>query len=147
MFATADVQHGRCRLVEVVVRNGRDGQHTTPRWDRMIIAAALYHVRDGSSIDLKMERQIPSKVRNPQNNQTRARLSGGSSRRDYANENKNQKESGGGGVSRPHAMGAARFWIARRSSTSGVRLVDCPDAGRPTRPAILPQLPGGQPRP
>ena len=41
----------------------------------MIIAAALYHVRDGSSIDLKMERQIPSKVRNPQNNQTPARLS------------------------------------------------------------------------
>jgi len=65
----------------------------------MIIAAALYHVRDGSSIDLKMERQIPSKVRNPQNNQTPARLSGGSSDRDYANKNKNEKDSGSGGES------------------------------------------------
>jgi len=61
----------------------------------MIITAALYHVRDGSSIDLKMERQIPSKVRNPQNNQTPTRLSGGSSDRDYADESKNQKELAG----------------------------------------------------
>jgi hypothetical protein len=61
----------------------------------MIIAAALYNIRDGSSIDLKMERQIPSKVRNPQNNQTPARLNGGSSDRDYANESKNQKELAG----------------------------------------------------
>jgi hypothetical protein len=42
----------------------------TPRRDKVIIAAALYYVRDGSAIDLKMESQIPSKVRNPQNNQT-----------------------------------------------------------------------------
>jgi hypothetical protein len=61
----------------------------------MIIAAALHHVRDGSSIDLKMERQIPSKVRNPQNNQTPTGLSGGSSDRDYAGESKNQKELAG----------------------------------------------------
>lgn len=67
----------------------------TSRWDRMIIAAALYHVRDGSSIDLKMESQIPSKVRNPQNNQTPARLSDGGSDRDYANESKNQKKLAG----------------------------------------------------
>jgi hypothetical protein len=71
----------------------------TSRWDRMIIAAALYRVRDGSSIDLKMERQIPSKVRNPQNNQTPARLSGGSFDRDNANKNKNEKDSGWGGES------------------------------------------------
>jgi hypothetical protein len=70
----------------------------------MIIAAALYHVRDGSSIDLKMERQIPSKVRNPQNNQTPAWLSGGNSDRGCANKNKNEKESGGGGVSWLHGL-------------------------------------------
>jgi hypothetical protein len=57
----------------------------------MIIAATLYNVRDGSAIDLKMERQIPSKVRNPQDNQTPAPLSGGSSDRDNANKNKMRK--------------------------------------------------------
>jgi hypothetical protein len=65
----------------------------------MIIAAALYYVGEGSSIDLKMDRQIPSKVPNPQNNKTPARLSGGSSDRDYANKNKNQEECIGGAVS------------------------------------------------
>jgi hypothetical protein len=67
----------------------------TPRWHKVIIAAALYHVGEGSSIDLKMERQIPSKVRNSQNNQTPARLSDGGSDRDYANESKNQKALAG----------------------------------------------------
>jgi hypothetical protein len=81
----------------------------------MIIAAALYHVRDGSSIDLKMERQIPSKVRNPQNNQTPARLSGGSSDRDYANKNKNQEECIDGAVS----------WLHGLTLCSGLALGEC----------------------
>jgi hypothetical protein len=68
----------------------------------MIIAAALYHVRDGSSIDLKMERQIPSKVRNPQNNQTPARLSGGNL--SYAKKYEYEKERSGGGESWPHGL-------------------------------------------
>ena len=68
----------------------------------MIIAAALYHVRDGSSIDLKMERQIPSKVRNPQNNQTPTRLSGAD--RGYAKKYENEKEWSGGGESWLHRL-------------------------------------------
>ncbi len=81
----------------------------------MIIAAALYHVRDGSSIDLKMERQIPSKVRNPQDNQTPAWLIGGSSDGDYANKNKNREDCIGGAVS----------WLHGPTLCSGLALGEC----------------------
>jgi len=59
----------------------------------------LHNVGGRSAINLKMESQIPSKVRSSQNNKTSTRLSGGSSDRDYANENKNEKDSGWGGES------------------------------------------------
>jgi hypothetical protein len=64
----------------------------TPGWQNAIVAASLHNVRGRSPIDLKMESQIPSKIRCSQDNETPARLSGGSSNHDYANESKNQKE-------------------------------------------------------
>ena len=70
----------------------------TSRWHKMIVATSLHNIRDRSAIDLKIESQIPSKVRGPQNNKTPTRLSGGSSDRDHANKNKNKKKSGGGSV-------------------------------------------------
>jgi len=71
----------------------------TPRRQEVIIAAPLHNVGGRSSIDLKIQSQIPSKVRSSQNNKTSPRLSAGSSERDYANENKNQKDFAGGGES------------------------------------------------
>ena len=44
----------------------------------MIVAPSLHNVGGRSPIDLKIESQIPSKVRGPQNNKTSTRLSDGS---------------------------------------------------------------------
>jgi hypothetical protein len=71
----------------------------TARRHRVIVAASLYNVGDRSAIDLQIENYIPSKDRTPQNDQTPARLSGGGSDRDHPNENKDQTECIGGGVS------------------------------------------------
>ena len=71
----------------------------TPRRHEVIVAASLHKIGGGSAIDLKIESQIPPKVRSPQNNEAPARLSGGSPNRNDANDNNNQKECGGGGVS------------------------------------------------
>jgi len=71
----------------------------TARRHNVIVAASLHNVGDSSAIDLKIENYIPSKVRDPDNDQTPTRLSGGAGVRDYANENKNQTECIGGGVS------------------------------------------------
>ena len=70
----------------------------TPRRHKVIVAASLHNIGDRYPIDLKIESQIPSKVRSSQNNETSSRLSAGGSDRDYANENKNEKEFGGGSV-------------------------------------------------
>jgi hypothetical protein len=71
----------------------------TPRWHKVIVAASLHKIGGRSAIDLKIESQIPPKVRSPQNNQAPTRLSGGSSDRDGANDNNNQKECSGERVS------------------------------------------------
>ncbi len=76
----------------------------TARRHKVIVAASLHNVGDRSAIDLKIENYIPSKVRAPQNDETPARLSGGAPIRDYANENKNQKECVGRGVSWLHGL-------------------------------------------
>jgi hypothetical protein len=55
----------------------------------VIVAASLHDVGDRSAVDLKIESDVPSKVRGPQNDQTPTRLSGGGSDRDGANKNKN----------------------------------------------------------
>src|SRR6476469_8810826 len=69
------VQHRRRRLI---VCPGRHGQHMTPLWHELIVAASLHNVSGRSPIDLKIESHIRSKVRGPQNNKTSTRLSHGS---------------------------------------------------------------------
>jgi len=76
----------------------------TARRHKVIVAASLHDVGDRSAIDLQIENYIPSKVWSPQNNETPTRPSGGGSHRGYANKYKNEKESGGGGVSWLHGL-------------------------------------------
>ncbi len=71
----------------------------TPRRQNVIVASSLHNVGDRSAIDLKIENYVPSKVGDPHNDQTPSGLSIGGSDQAYANKNKNQKESGGGGNS------------------------------------------------
>jgi hypothetical protein len=71
----------------------------TPRWHKVIVAASLHKIGGRSAIDLKIESQIPPKVRSPQNNETPTRLSGGNPDRNDAYDNNNQKECGGEGAS------------------------------------------------
>jgi hypothetical protein len=120
------------------------------RLNKVIVTSSLHNVGDRSAIDLKIENYVPSEVRDPHDDQTSARLSGGAPIGDYANENKNQKECVGRGVSwlhRPDATLRTRSWRARRSSTCGSLQVHWPGAVRPCRPAHLPQLSRGQAHP
>jgi len=64
-----------------------------------MILATLYDVPDGPAVDLKIESQIPSKVRRPEDDQMPTRLSGGGSNRNRANESINDEEPAGGVVS------------------------------------------------
>jgi hypothetical protein len=122
----------------------------TPRWYKVIVTSPLHNVGNRSAIDLQIENYVPSKVRTPQNDKTPTRLSGGSDRR-YANKNENEKECGGGGVSWLIAACYApdSFLASAALVDFWTLLVDCPcpAAGRPCRPAKLPLLPGGYPRP
>jgi hypothetical protein len=56
----------------------------------MIVSASLHNIDDCPAIDLQMERQIPSKIRRPQNNKTPTRLSGADW--GYAKKYENEKE-------------------------------------------------------
>ena len=69
-----------------------------PGWQPGVIAATLYDVPDGPAVDLKIESQIPSKVRRPENDQMPTGLSEAGSSGNRANEGKNQKEAADGGV-------------------------------------------------
>ena len=60
----------------------------TPRRNELIVAASLNDIGDRSAIDLKIENYVPSKVRDPHNDQTPTRLSGGDSNRGCANKTK-----------------------------------------------------------
>jgi hypothetical protein len=71
------VQHRRRRLRRGVVWHCRYGQHMASRRHGLIVTASLHNVVSGSPIDLKIESQIPSKVRGPQNNKASTRLSDG----------------------------------------------------------------------
>jgi len=75
------------------IGNGRRRQYATPRPDRAIKAAAPSKIGRGSAINLKIENQIPPKAWAPHNNETPARLSGGSSNRNRENKSYNQEES------------------------------------------------------
>jgi hypothetical protein len=76
----------------------------TPRRHKVIVAASLHNVGDRSAIDLQIENYVPSKVRDPHDDQTPTRLRGGGSDRGCANKNKNEKECIGGGVSWLHGL-------------------------------------------
>ena len=70
----------------------------TPGRQEVIVAAPLNKIGGRSSIDFKIESQIPAKVRSSQNNKTAAGLSAGRSNPDYASTKNNEKNFGGGGV-------------------------------------------------
>jgi hypothetical protein len=74
----------------------------TPRRHKAIVASPLHDVGDRSAIDLQIENYVPSKVRDPHDDQTPTRLRGGGSDRGCANKNKNQKECIGRDVSWLH---------------------------------------------
>jgi hypothetical protein len=72
-----------------------------PPAQKCSVAVSLHDVGDRPAIDLKIENYVPAEVRDPDNDQTPIRLSGGAPVRDYANENKNQTERIGEGVTSP----------------------------------------------
>ncbi len=74
-----------------------------PGWQPCVVVAALYDVPDGPAVDLKIESQIPSKVRRPENDQMPTGLSGGGSDRNRADESKNQEEPVGRVISWFHS--------------------------------------------
>ena len=84
----------------------------TPRRQNVIVASSLHNVGDRSAVDLKIQSDVPSKVRGPQNDQTPTRMGGGSDR-GCANKDKNQKESCDGGKSCLHRL-TPRSGLARR---------------------------------
>ena len=75
-----------------------------PRRHKVIVTSPLHNVGNRSAIDLKIENYVPSKVRDPHDDQTPTRLRGGGSDRGCANKNKNQKECIGRGVSWLHGL-------------------------------------------
>jgi hypothetical protein len=79
--------------------------------NKLIVASSLHNVGDRFAVDLKVESYVPSKVRGPQNDQSPTRLGGGAPIHDHANENENQKECIGGGVSWLHGP-TLRFGLA-----------------------------------
>ena len=68
----------------------------TARGYRVILTSSLHNLGDRPAIDLKIENYVPSEVWYLM---TIKRPPGGAPVRDYANENKNQTECIGGGVS------------------------------------------------
>jgi hypothetical protein len=55
--------------------------------------ATLYEIPDGPAVDLKVESQIPSKIRRPENDQMPTGLSARAPHRERTNENENENES------------------------------------------------------
>jgi hypothetical protein len=64
-----------------------------PGWQPCVIVATLHEGRDGPAVDLKVESQIPSKIRRPGNEQMPTGLSGGVSNRYRRNRDENEQES------------------------------------------------------
>ena len=64
-----------------------------PGWQPCMIAAAPYEIPDGPAVDLKVESQIPSKIRRPGNEQMPTGLSARAHHRERTNENENENES------------------------------------------------------
>ncbi len=64
-----------------------------PGWHKSVVVAILNDVCHVSAIDLKMDSDIPSKVRRPENDQMPTGLSGGGSNRYRTNKDENEQES------------------------------------------------------
>jgi hypothetical protein len=58
-----------------------------------VILVTLYDARDGPAVDRKIETQIPSEGRRPENDQMPTGLSARTHHREHANENENEKQS------------------------------------------------------
>jgi hypothetical protein len=69
-----------------------------PGWQPCVIVATLDNGRHGPAVNLKIESDIPSEVRRPENEQMPTRLSGSGSKGNRVNESKNQEEPASGGV-------------------------------------------------
>ncbi len=64
-----------------------------PGWQPCVIVATPYDIPDGPAVDLKVESQIPSKIRRPGNDQMPTGLSARAHHRERTNENENEKQS------------------------------------------------------
>jgi hypothetical protein len=64
-----------------------------PGWQPCVIVATLDNVRNRPAVDLKIESQIPSEVRRPENDQMSTRSGGSGSNRNRTNEDENEQES------------------------------------------------------
>ena len=64
-----------------------------PGWQPCVIVVTLYDARDGPAVDLKIETQIPTEVRRPENDQMPTRLSARAPHRERTNKNENENES------------------------------------------------------
>jgi len=62
-------------------------------WQPRVIVATPYDIPDGPAVDLKVESQIPSKIRRPVNEQMPTGLSARAPHRERTNENENEKQS------------------------------------------------------
>lgn len=144
------VQHRRCRRVGVVTGYGRNRQYMMSCWNKVIVTASLHKICDGPAINLKVEGQIPPKVRRPHNNEAPTRPSRSSSNRKDADDN-NQKQSSEGGVFRLHPRLLRSGFALTITCWSAFWTLSldcpCPAAGRPCRPTNFPVRPRGQPRP
>jgi hypothetical protein len=64
-----------------------------PGWQPSVVLATPYDIPDGPAVDLKVESQIPSKIRRPGNDQMPTGLSARAPHRERTNENENEKQS------------------------------------------------------
>ena len=140
------VKHRRCRRVSVVTGYGRDRQYMTSCWNKVIVTASLHKICDGPAINLKVEGQIPPKVRRPHNNEAPTGPSRSNSNRKDADDN-NQKESSEGGcisASSPPATLWIRFddYVLVSFLDSLTRL-PLPSRGKALPPNQLPSAPQG----
>lgn len=83
--------------------------------------ATLYEGRGGPAVDLKIETQIPSEVRRPENDQMPTGLSARTHRREHANENENEKQS-----AEVISQASHKLIVARISSGSRLLFIICP---------------------
>jgi hypothetical protein len=92
-----------------------------PGWQPCVIVATLYEGRDGPAVDLKIETQIPSEVRRPENDQMSTGLSARAHHRGRGNENENEKHS-----AEVISQASHKLIVARICSGSRRLFIICP---------------------